>query len=73
MSYTFPITKDMVKARSTLSISRKHATIVCKKINRKTYKNAREIVEGLAYEKKSIEGKYYTKTSTELLKFLKKN
>ncbi len=71
MSYTFPITKDMVKAKSNLSISRKHATIVCRRLNKKTYKDAVAIVEGLAFEKKSIEGKFYTKTSREILQFLK--
>ena len=70
MSYTFPTTKDMVKAKSTLSISQKHATIVCRAINRKKYKDAKEIVSNLALEKKSLDGKYYTKPSKEILKFL---
>ncbi|MBU3905321.1 MAG: hypothetical protein KJ906_04215 [Nanoarchaeota archaeon] len=71
MSYTFPITKDMVKAKSTLSISQKHATIVCRAINKKNYKEATEFIKNLASEKKSLEGKYYTKTSKEILMFLK--
>ena len=70
MKYTFPVTKEMVKARSTLSVSKIHAHTVCKAINKKKFKEAKEIIEGLASEKTPLGKRFYTKTSSELLKFL---
>ena len=71
MDYTFPITKEMVHARRRLNVSLKATTTICRKINRKRFKNALDFVEDLANEKKSIDGKYYTKSANELFKFLK--
>lgn len=70
MKYTIHVTKQMVAARSTLPISKIHAHTICKKINRKKFKDAKNIVTGLADESRPLRRKFYTKTSTELLKFL---
>ncbi len=71
MKYTFPITKDMVAARSNLSISDKNADKICRAVNRKKYPEAKQIITNLAEEKKSLRGKFYTKTAKEILKLLK--
>ncbi len=70
MKYTFPITKEMVTAKSTLSASEIHANTVCRAINTKPFVEAKAIIEGLANETKPLKKRYYTKTAGELLKVL---
>ena len=68
--FTFPIEKEMACAKSSLPISSIHAHTVCKKINGKEFLRARKFLDDLKNEKDSINGKYYTKTVTELRNFL---
>jgi ribosomal protein L22 len=63
--------KGKVCAMGTFSISAKNATKVCKAINRKKFADAKKILEDLIAEKKDLRGKYFTKTSKEILKLLK--
>ena len=71
MKYTFPITKDMVCAKTSLPISRIHANTICRAINRKYYPKAKDIVTNLAEEKKPLNRRYHTKTAKEILNFFK--
>ena len=52
-------------------ISLKKAKIVSSIIRKKTIKRAEEILKELVEEKRSIGGKYYTKTAQELLGLLR--
>ena len=69
--YTFAVEKGMACAKSSLSVSAIHAQTVCKKINGKEFLKAKKFVEDLRDEKTSIDGRYYTKTVTELAKLLR--
>jgi ribosomal protein L22 len=62
--------KEKVRALGTFSISSINATKVCKQLNRKKFSDAKKFLEGLIDEKHSIRGKYFTKTSKEILKLL---
>lgn len=62
--------KEKARALGTLSISSKNATKVCKELNRKKFSDAKKFLESLIDEKRSIRGKYFTKTSKEILKLL---
>ena len=62
--------KEKARASSTLSISLKNAVKVCKAINRKKFADAKKILEDLLNKKISLNGKYFTKTVKEILKFL---
>ena len=78
MSYTFPINKEeMVCARTNIKSSFKAAHEICKSLNRKKFKRAKNIVKGLSEEKVSLKsGKYHTKTAKQigvLLKGLESN
>jgi len=71
--YTFPVTKEMASAKTTARVSTKHSQFVAKQINRKNFAIAKKIVDGLASEKRGIDsysGKYYTKTSKQILRLL---
>ncbi len=68
--YTFPIEKGMACAKSSLSVSSIHAQTVCKKLNGKEYLKAKKFVEDVRDKKISMNGKYYTKTVTEIAKLL---
>ena len=52
-------------------ISLKKAKIVCRKIRKRTLKEAEEFLVSLLEGRTSIGGKYYTKASSELLKLLR--
>ncbi len=54
-----------------IPISLKSAKIVCSKIRKKKLKYAVSFLEDLIKEKQNINGKYYTKTASELLKLVK--
>lgn len=56
---------------STLRISFKNATNVCKKLNKKKLVEAKKFLTDVVNQKSTIRRKYYTKTSKELLEVLK--
>lgn len=66
MSYTIPITKEMVCARSTISVSQDATTKICRKINGMKFEKAKEMVNSLVEGRKSIKGKHYTKAAQEI-------
>jgi ribosomal protein L22 len=62
--------KGKVCASGTFSISLKNAVKVCKLINRKKFLDAKKDLEDLLNKKISLNGKYFTKTTKEILKLL---
>ena len=62
--------KEQVRASGTLSISPLNAVKVCRAINRKKFNDAKKILEDLSDKKTSLKGKYFTKTTNEILKLL---
>ena len=62
--------KEKACASGTFSISQLNAVKVCRTINRKKFSDAKKILENLLNEKISLKGKYFTKTSREILKLL---
>lgn len=71
MKYTIPIEKEkMVCARKTLSISPKSSITICRAINRKNFNDAKKLLEDIASEKKTIRGKFYSKTVEQILELL---
>jgi len=58
-------------AKTTARISLKHSVILCKKLKGKKLSKAKSFLQNLIDKKESIEGKYYTKASNEILKLLK--
>lgn len=60
----------MTCASGTFSISQLNAVKVCKAINRKKFGDAKKILEEMLKEKTSLRGKYFTKTTEEILKLL---
>ena len=63
-------TKEKVRTLGTLSISPINAAKVCKSLNKKKFGDAKKILEKLISKEVSINGKYFTKTSIEILKLL---
>jgi ribosomal protein L22 len=63
--------KEKVRAMGTFSISTATSKIVCKLINRQKFSDAKKILEKLVKKEDSVKGKYYTKTSEEILGLLK--
>ncbi len=59
-----------VTARTTARISLKHSTLLCKKLKGKKLSKAKSFLERLIEKKESVDGKYYTKASSEILKLL---
>lgn len=70
MKYVLPLKEKTVKASTTLRISHKSSTIVCKALSRKKYIESKKLLEKIKNKKTSIDGKYYTKTVEEFSKFL---
>jgi large subunit ribosomal protein L22 len=67
-----PPKKNTVKVYgSGLRISGKHSMALCSEISGKTLPKARAFVERLLSKKQSLDGKYYTKASGEMLELLK--
>ncbi|NIO44563.1 MAG: hypothetical protein GTN36_03360 [Candidatus Aenigmarchaeota archaeon] len=62
--------KEKVRALSTVSISHINASKVCKALNRKKFIDAKKFLELLIKKEVSINGRYFTKTSEEILKIL---
>jgi ribosomal protein L22 len=63
-------TKEKARAMGSFPISTATAAIVCKKINRLKFVDAKKQIEKYINQKDSMKGKYYTKTSEEILKLL---
>jgi ribosomal protein L22 len=63
-------TKEKARAMGSFSISTATAAIVCRKINRLKFADAKKMLQNLVSKKDSMKGKYYTKTSEELLSLL---
>lgn len=53
-----------------MRISTKHAALLCRVIRKKPLKRAKRLLEDLAAERRSLEGKHYTKTAKEVLSLL---
>ncbi len=74
MSYTMQVTKEMAKAKGTLSVSPKHALVICKTVNRKSWKDAKVLVDALAEQERPLsgrwKGKYYSKAASQISKLL---
>jgi len=62
--------KEKVRALGTFSISSENAIIVCKVLNRKKFADAKKLLENIVNKEDSIKGRYFTKTSKEILKLL---
>ncbi len=70
MKYSLAVTKADAYGKATLSISTRHAIKVCRAINRRKLKIAKDLLNNLVNEKADLRGKYYTKTAKEILKTL---
>jgi large subunit ribosomal protein L22 len=55
----------------SLSVSAKTSEIVCKKITGMNLEKAKKLLENMVSQKHSLEGRYYTNTSKEVLSLLK--
>ena len=62
--------KGKACASGSMSISPISAVKVCKALNRKKFVDAKKMLEDVVSEKRSLKGKYFTKTSREILKLL---
>jgi ribosomal protein L22 len=72
MGYPIPIDKEkMVYAETTAKVSPKKAVVVARKINGKKFLEAKKFLEDLLAEKVSINGKYYTNPTKEILRLFK--
>ena len=68
MGYTFEPKQKYAKALGdTLRISPKTAKLICKVIKKKKLTTTKRLLEDLYNEKRSLKGKYYTKTVKEIL------
>jgi ribosomal protein L22 len=70
MRYAITKSKETTCASGTFSISQLNAVKVCRAINRKKFGDAKKTLEGMLNEKTSLKGKYFTKTTEEILKLL---
>jgi len=67
-----PDPKKSVKVYGrALRVSRKSSVTVCREISGKSLKKGKALLEDLVSKKRSLNGKYYTNVSTELLELLK--
>lgn len=71
VKYPVEAGKDEVRAAGAgLSISTKSSILVCRKINRMETKKAKRFLQDMIDEKRSMNGKYFTKTCREILTVL---
>ena len=69
--YTFTPTHKFAKAYgNNLNISRKSAVTICRIIRGKKLKTVKRLFSDLISKKRSLKGKYYTKTVVEIQKLL---
>jgi len=71
MAYTIPVTKEMVSAQTDLRASEKSARVVCKKLNKRIFKYAKDFAEKLAKGEADIDGKTYDKTADGIMRLLR--
>jgi len=71
MKYAMSVTKEDAYGKGSLPISNKSALYVCRALNKKKFNDAKKLLEDLVSEKRSLKGKYYTKTAKEILNLLK--
>jgi large subunit ribosomal protein L22 len=73
MSYAFnPNPKKSARAYGrSLRISTKSSVIVCSAVNGKLLEKGKKLLEDIASEKRSLDGKYYTHVTKELLDLIK--
>jgi ribosomal protein L22 len=68
----YAISKDKkASALSTLRISQNNAAEVCKVLNRKKFAESKKILSDVLNKKSKLKGKYFTKTSEEIMEVLK--
>jgi len=71
MGYTFEPKEPHARAYgNNLDISTKNAQKICRVIRGKRLSTAKKILDGLITQKKSIDGKYYTKAANAILSLL---
>lgn len=63
--------KIAIAKENNARISLKNSLILCKVIRRKKVDKAKRLLEDLIASKRSLKGKYYTKTSKKILEILK--
>ncbi len=70
MPYTFIPDKDHAKAYVHLKISTKSAQRICAVIRKKPLARVKRLLDDLNAERRSLDGKYYSKTVAEILSAL---
>ncbi len=71
MTYTFIPKEKFAKASGqNMRISNRKAEFMCKVIRKKTLTRAKRLLKDLSEERRSLDGKYYTKTAKEMLMLL---
>lgn len=69
--YTFVPEQKYARAHgNSLRISRKASVIVCRAIKKKPLSRAKRLLNDMISEKRSLDGKYYTKAAKEILMLL---
>jgi len=69
--YTFKPEQDYARAYGrNLRISRKNAVKICRVIRGKKLKTVKRLLNDLLEQRRSLDGKYYTKTVAEILKLI---
>ncbi|MEM5814336.1 MAG: hypothetical protein QXD77_00790 [Candidatus Aenigmatarchaeota archaeon] len=71
MAYTIPVTKEMVCAQTDLRASEKAALAICKKLNRRTFSEAKGFAEKLAKGEADLDGKLYDKAADGIARLLR--
>lgn len=66
----YAIQKGDVFASTTFGASTKASLKICKAINRMNFVDAKEFIEDLTNERKSLDGKFHTKSAKEILNLL---
>ncbi len=70
MGYTFVPKQKHAKAYIMYPMSEKSASIVCRAIKKKSLVRAKRLLEDLNSEKRSLQGKYYSKSVKYILEAL---
>lgn len=63
--------KTAVAKETSARVSLKHSLVLCKQIKGKKLEKARKLLEDLVKQKRSLDGKYYTKAAKKFLDILK--
>lgn len=71
MAYTIAVTKEMVSAQTDLRASEKAARVICKKVNRRRFAEAKDFAEKLASGQADIDGKKYDKAAEGIARLLR--